>query len=286
MESIVFPDETFPVYLRTESIAARSLHSEMAHWHEHIEILVVSRGSVCCRAAGVSFPLHTGDVCVINRRQMHQVLSGDGEDCCHKVLIVGTGLLRQNMALYEKYIRPMLEDPRFTHIRFDGGDGRAAAIAELVAQAERLDRERERGYELELLAAIHRLFRQLYLAYSDAPRALPPDGNAMLQQQMAAYIYENYGGELGLSDIAAAGSVSRSQCAKLFKQYTGLSPVAFLTRHRLERSLDRLRTTGESIAAVAQSCGFADQSYFTRLFLREYGCTPTAYRRGGLPAAG
>jgi AraC-like DNA-binding protein len=97
---------------------------------------------------------------------------------------------------------------------------------------------------------------------------------------MVDYIYSHYSENITLDDIAASGNISRSQCAKLFNRYTSLSPINFLNKHRLEISRELLRTTYLPIGEIALSCGFSDQSYFNRLFVKQYGITPFAYRKG------
>ena len=44
-------------------------------------------------------------------------------------------------------------------------------------------------------------------------------------------------------------------------------------------SASLLRNTNESISSIAFACGFGQQSYYNRLFLREYGMTPKEYRK-------
>ena len=281
MDTIIFENDSLPVQVGLENIALRKMHSEIPHIHDNVEIIVVNSGTIICSAGGDEFELHVGDVCFINLKQLHSLCTNDGKKCGHKVLNVGMSLLMQNPLIYEKYLKPMLEDTSFSHISFDGNSGSAAEIAALISDIETLQQNSPRGYELKLIALIHLLFHQLYLAYIDEPKKVPMDNNAFTSQKMVEYVYKHFNEELVLDDIAEAGNVSRSQCAKLFKKYTMLSPMAFLNKHRLEASLNLLRSTADSVADIAQSCGFFDQSYFNRLFLREYGCTPLAYRKSG-----
>lgn len=281
MDTIIFDNESLPVYVGVENIALRETHSEISHLHNNMEIIVVNNGTIRCFAGGDEFELHAGDVCFINMKQLHSICTDDGKKCNHMVLNVGISLLMQNPLIYEKYIKPMLEDTSFSHIRFDGCSGPATEIATLITRIEQLQKDAPCGYELKLIALVNLLFHQLYLAYVNEPQKTPMDNNALTQQQMTEYIYKHFNEELILDDIASAGNVSRSQCAKLFKKYTGLSPMTFLNKHRLEISLKLLRSTADSVAEIAHSCGFFDQSYFNRLFLREYGCTPLTYRKSG-----
>ena len=285
MDTIVYENEALPVYIKTESIRERSTHSEISHYHDSIELILINNGRVLCRTDGQEFELRSGDVCFINRKHMHSLHPLAGNECCHKVLIVGMSLLSANAPLYERFVRPMLDDVRFSHIRFAGSDSPSAEIAAIIHGMDRLQTAKESGYELEMISQLMRLLRQLYLAYTGNDSLSFADGNAAVQQRMAEFIYKNYPESIKLDDIAAAGSVSRSQCTKLFNTYTRLSPVAFLNHHRLEVSLDMLRRTSSSVADIAQSCGFADQSYFSRLFQRQFGCTPLSYRKSGRKGA-
>ena len=212
---------------------------------------------------------------------MHRICANGEARCAYKVLNVGVSLLMQNPLIYQKYLKPMIEDNSFSHISFDGNSGSAAKIAELITDIEELQHTLPSGYELRLIALLHLLFHEIYLTYVNEPKKPPMENNAFIQQKMIEYIYNHFNEEIILDDIARAGNVSRSQCAKIFNKYAQLSPINFLNKHRLEISLHLLRSTTNSVSEIAQSCGFFDQSYFNRLFLREYGCTPLSYRKSG-----
>lgn len=278
METIHFENRALPIYSCRESRTAGNWHSEMPHWHDNIELISISKGCIDCRAAGSECQLHEGDVCFINRKQMHGLFDG-GQESAHKVLIIDTSLFVQNPLIYEKYMRPLLEDTQFSHARFESGSSTAVNISIAMDRIEKILRDKEGAYEFEVFISVHRICKQLYLAYSSGQARTSIDSNALVQQKMAEYIYANFADSLSLDRIAEAGGVSRSQCTKLFRTYTGLPPIAFLNRHRLEVSCDYLRSSDDNVAVIAGNCGFSDQSYFNRMFLREYHCTPLEWRR-------
>ncbi len=280
-DETLFEDEDLPLYMRTERIAEHDVHSDLAHWHDHIEIIVINRGSVICQVNSEAFPLHKGDVCFINHKQLHHLRPGGENECCHDVLIVGTDLLTRNNRIFERYISPVLDDADFSHVRFEGTSSPAAEIAALVNHIQRIRQLKEPGYELELVAEVHRIFRQLFLAHASMHVISPTDANARILQRMTDYIRSHYDEPISLDDIARAGGVSRSQCAKLFKRYAADSPISFVNKYRLEQSRVLLRSSSKSVAEVALLSGFSDQSYFNRLFSRAYGITPLSYRKGG-----
>ena len=65
----------------------------------------------------------------------------------------------------------------------------------------------------------------------------------------------------------------------IFKEYLHQPPIDFLNKYRLKVSGYLLTHTQSSITEIALSCGFNHLSYFSKIFLREYGCTPTEYRK-------
>ncbi|MEV7024814.1 AraC family transcriptional regulator [Kitasatospora sp. NPDC093558] len=85
-------------------------------------------------------------------------------------------------------------------------------------------------------------------------------------------------GRLSLTDLAAVAGVSPSHFTRAFRASTGQSPHQYLVRLRLEHARRALLTTDTPIAAIAQLCGFADQSHLTRTMRLHTGITPSALR--------
>ena len=279
IDTIHYNTRELPVFTCRECLGEHKTHSEMSHMHKDIEIISVLKGSIRCQTEDSPFDLKKGDICFINHDRLHALYPTD-ENSSHRILIIGADLLKNIPAVYERYIRIFLEDKGFSHLRFEGSDSHAAEINNYISEIEEIKKRDEDGSELEMLSILYKIMWHLYKAYVSGPAPAPVEENQFIQQKMAEYIYEHFSEPITLDDIAAAGHISRSQCSKLFKQYTNLTPVNFLNMHRLEISRDMLRTTNESIAKIALDCGFTDQSYYNRLFKRQYGCTPLEYRKG------
>src|SRR5262249_2218862 len=78
--------------------------------------------------------------------------------------------------------------------------------------------------------------------------------------------------------LARLAEMSVSQLERQFERVFQLTPHRFLVKLRVERAAHLLEGT-EGIAAVAQACGYADHSAFTRQFRAVVGVTPSDYRR-------
>jgi AraC-like DNA-binding protein len=85
--------------------------------------------------------------------------------------------------------------------------------------------------------------------------------------------------ELSLQDIARECQLSLAHFSKAFKASVGLTPHGWLQTCRIAHAKDLLLTSQLGLADIALSCGFADQSHFTRMFARVIGIGPGAWRR-------
>jgi AraC family transcriptional regulator len=82
-----------------------------------------------------------------------------------------------------------------------------------------------------------------------------------------------------LSDLAREAGVHPAHLSRAFRAHYGCSIGAFVRRQRIEAAAQALGTTDATIAGIAATNGFTDQSHFTRQFLRHFGLTPSEYRK-------
>jgi PAS domain S-box-containing protein len=83
---------------------------------------------------------------------------------------------------------------------------------------------------------------------------------------------------LEVADLAQAAEMTVAQLERSARRVLGLTPKQLVMRFRLEEGLRLLTTTDVSITDVARSCGYYDQSAFSRHFRRVVGSSPAAYR--------
>ncbi|OKO76030.1 AraC family transcriptional regulator [Bradyrhizobium sp. AS23.2] len=89
----------------------------------------------------------------------------------------------------------------------------------------------------------------------------------------------NLRGDVSLFDLARDCGVSASRFARLFRQSTGVAPHQWLLQRLVEEAKRLLSDRRFSLAEIALTSGFGDQSHFTRIFTRLIGITPGAWRR-------
>ena len=268
-----------PIYIKRESVTEKNTHNKLPHWHNDIEIIYVLKGNLECQTNESTFPLNKGDLCFINKNQLHHLYDEGKQASEHISLIVSTSILTQNKEIYDKYISEMIDDISFSHIKFDSSFGNANKIHDLMLDIESLLEKKESAYELEVIADIHMIFKYLYCAYVSDNKISVVDENVILEQKMIKFIQNNDMKEIDLDDIAAAANVSRSKCFRLFKEYTRMSPIIYLNNYRLETAASMLINSRDTVLNISINSGFSQQSYFNRAFLKEYGMTPLEYRK-------
>jgi CheY-like chemotaxis protein len=95
-----------------------------------------------------------------------------------------------------------------------------------------------------------------------------------------AYIHEHYTEPISREDLARHFSVNERYLTRCFSQETGVTPIAYLIRYRIQQAKVLLEAGQLSVTEVGLATGFSDGGYFGRVFQKEVGITPGAYRRG------
>jgi AraC-like DNA-binding protein len=101
-----------------------------------------------------------------------------------------------------------------------------------------------------------------------------------ISRRAMGYIHEHYPESINRKDLAAYLGVSQEYLSTCFHRDVGVPLVNYIERYRIRKARELLETTDKSVTEVAQEIGFTDSSYFGRVFRREVGVSPMAYRRG------
>lgn len=116
------------------------------------------------------------------------------------------------------------------------------------------------------------------------PEASAPEPEAQITRQVEQairWLTLQYSQQISIEHMAQTLGYHRTHLSKMFKQHTGMSPMQFLLKIRMERARLLL---GEplTVEQVAASVGFPDALYFSKQFKKWYGLAPTDYRQDRL----
>ena len=102
--------------------------------------------------------------------------------------------------------------------------------------------------------------------------------------QVMQYIEKNYAEtELSLNLLASHVNFSPNHLSMIFSQQTGQTLIKYLTDFRMNKAKELLRCTGKKSSIVSVEVGYKDPHYFSYLFKKTQGMTPTQYRSGKNP---
>lgn len=115
--------------------------------------------------------------------------------------------------------------------------------------------------------------------FMDEAYATRETRNLSVVQRAVDYIKKHFREELTLEDVAQAVHFSPYYLSRLFGEELGLSFVNYLTIVRMDEAKRLLLETNWTVSAIAKAVGYQDPSYFTKVFKKMEGQTPTQFRR-------
>lgn len=105
-------------------------------------------------------------------------------------------------------------------------------------------------------------------------------GSAEQVMELArTYLREHYAELVDMADFASRMGFSAAYLTKLFHKFEGCSPIKYLTNLRLREAKHLLVNTDLSIKEVGDRVGYPDQFYFSNVFRKATGASPSVYRR-------
>ncbi len=98
-------------------------------------------------------------------------------------------------------------------------------------------------------------------------------------RQVNRHIDETLASTIRTDDCASAARLSTSHFRRAFRVTFGLTFFRYVNQRRIERAQEMMVMTDQPLCQIAEQCGFADQSHFTRVFRRVVGPSPALWRR-------
>jgi len=264
-------------------------HPVTPHRHDFIEIALLMRGSCLHAWQGVSIRLVPGDLFVVAPGEEH-AFRIEGETTIYNCLFRPSGLggdwavlqaepALQHLLVLEPFFRTEAGRQEILHLDRAAAERLEALWAEMVRECEYPQAGQTaalKGLLLQLLVRIGRAWNQMH---PDMPHL--HDARRNLLAQAVADIDGRTGEDLSLEALAARCHLSQGHFRKQFREVTGMAPLEYIQRHRISVAQALLMDTDLSVTAVAEQVGLPDPNYFSRLFRRLVGVTPSTFRKSG-----
>jgi AraC family transcriptional regulator, L-rhamnose operon transcriptional activator RhaR len=261
-------------------------HDSPVHTHSFVEIAFIVSGSGTHNTPNGRDRLGAGDVILLRPGIWH------GYESCHQLSVYNccfsSELLRRELAWTR-------EDPLLGYLLWAGpysSPARGMLTTALGPQAFReclthLDalaalrdcpQERHRG---DVIGRLSLLFSQLGQAVA-RPAGISPASSRSTHPAVGRtmrLLEAEPARHWTLSDLADDLHLTPGHLVRLFKDATGLPPMAYLAQVRAEHAAVLLLHSDDPITSIGRAVGWPDQNYFARRFKAHYGLSATAYRK-------
>ena len=128
------------------------------------------------------------------------------------------------------------------------------------------------------LSQVDALRREMVRKYCFLVKTYSTKGFSPIIQKVLNYIALNLASDLTLKHLSSIFSLNSSYLSAMFKKETGSTLTSYVNSKRIDRAVYLLNTQVDSIQDIAILCGIPDLTYFTKLFKKAKGMTPTKYR--------
>ncbi|MBM7565974.1 AraC family transcriptional regulator [Paenibacillus sacheonensis] len=133
--------------------------------------------------------------------------------------------------------------------------------------------------EMETLEDMQRLIRTVMLEICDQKKGGLDERNEILIETIKGIVQQNYQDmNLSLQSVSGMMKLSGDYIGRLFRKGESMSVADYINAVRIAKAQELLRGSKDSINEVMVKVGYANQSYFFKLFKKKLGCTPGEYR--------
>jgi len=280
-----FGVDGYPITVWRENIDSpnsRPNYTEIEHYHNFWEIVVITSGNGKHLFESKLFPVSTGDVFLIQERQRHCFYE------LHDLELINVLYNPKLLGLPEIQLRKlpgytamfMLEPQNRKHHHFSSKLHlkrlELAHSIQIIEKIETACTEKSDGWEVTSLTALQELIIYLSKMYIST---YSTDAASLIRvANVIALLEKEYLNPLSLNDMIEIANMSKGNFIRIFKNATHQTPNEYLIGVRLQHAIDLLCNTNLSIKEIAYQVGFSDNNYFSRLFRNKINTTPQSYR--------
>ncbi len=242
------------------------------HWHVEYEMIIVKKGQLKLILDGKSFYVNEGESAFISGGVVH---GGIPEECEYYCIVFDLASLFKDVALCSKSVAIFLTNADcFTGVY--GAERKQSAIMREILYSMQ---NRDNGYDLNVIGLLWKLLG----AFVSEPVISAGEQINKSQRQklkdVLSYIRKNIDKNITLEELAQVSGMSPRYFCRVFKSMTGRTPIEYVNYYRIETASQMLITTGESVTDIALNCGFNDMSYFSKMFKKLKGISPSKFRQ-------
>lgn len=273
-ENVAYNRPLFPAYAKRGLLSTYPNYSAVSHWHDDIEMNILLSGDMDFNVNGEVVKLKKG--ILINSRQLHYGFSKSRQECEFLCVLFHPGLLCANDWFRSRYVMPFFAQHMPPYLILSDEIPWHSDIVNLASELFTAEESELSPFLVQ--ENFFRIFELLYRNFSG--ESVPVDSEQLeCMRKMMGFIQKNYCSPISLEQIARAGGCCKSKCSSLFKSHLSQSPGQYLIAYRLNKSIDLLLGTTQSVTEIAFAAGFGGSSYYCEAFRKHFGISPKEYRK-------
>ena len=256
--------------------------STSEHKHDYIEIVYVKSGSVMEWVNGKEYEMNRGQLLFINYDSVH-AFEGSHDFTFYNICFapeVLAGLVISHDNAFDLLTLSSFEELRSPDsegvITFSGKERVwiETVLSDMLDEYLSGNTDKRSVLESYMILLITKILRKTRLTL----------GKITIEQDifgdLVKYINSNLDKKLTLCDLARKCFYNPSYFSRVFKEKFKMTFQEYLNRERAAMAAQLLCESDCSVGEIAERCGYGDNSSLHRAFIRYYGCTPGAYRKG------
>lgn len=242
--------------------------------HDFCELKYVERGSHRLLLDGIPFELSEGQMMIYAPNAEH-IANGKSDALASIVSFESdTEAIR---SLCNRVITLNMNQRKMIAEIVSIGEGLFRATLPDSEQVGMLPRDGTNAFELQALRNRFELF--LLDVYQSDSRKNGARHSRAEYDTVVEYLKSNMGRDLSLNDIANGCSMSVSRLKQVSKEACGLSPISLFITLKLDAAQRMIAESSLNFTEIADALGFTSVHYFSKLFKKKTGLTPTEYAR-------
>ncbi len=251
------------------------------HYHSDMELGLCTHGSGTLYLNGKAIPYSAGDVQIILPRQPHINVTSVPDTIWHFLSFSPTKLKTANLKPDPEFLKKISTDYKINGVFCEREHPETVRLlSELALFAIK---QPSSPYDEDLLLMHLLSFLMQTFSAMPAPASAPTEMNLQTDKIMPALVSlfkaQENGKFLTITEMAEACHFSPSYFRKLFFDTMGKTPKAYLLEEQLKFAAQLLLTSQLPISEIQMQAGFSNASVFYRQFVRQFGCSPSAFRK-------
>lgn len=254
------------------------------HWHEELEIIRILRGTGDFFIGAEAITASAGDLLIVNKGLIHTGYSDKYEEIEYKAIVFHPSIVASSALdsyhshIMDPYITGTLLFPNHISPSDSNYDLLRRIVDDIISEHE----EQYAGFELAiksllLLMCVHLDRHTPTIEKHKSRQKLNIESNENFKH-LISYIETNYADRLTVEQAASIVKLSTYHFCRTFKRMTGNTFVNYLNLYRINKAEQMLHESDESVTNISQMVGFSNINYFSQLFKKYKGVSPSQSR--------